>query len=183
MTTAPADRSTALTIAPDSLATLGSALITALGEGGAAQLRDAGYQTGELCLTLLRERQRERGGPSPEALSLGDFAACTRELFRSLGWGELTLDASRELLSVIDVSDWAERRPPPADGNGGAHFTTGLLAGYFGSLACAPVAVLELPTDSGGPGRARFILGSVETVDEVFARLERGERIEEAAGI
>ena len=183
MTSTATARPDALTIAPDSLAALGTALITALGENGAAQLRDAGFQTGDLCLTLLRERQRERGQPSPEALSLDDFAARTAELFRSLGWGELTLDASRELLSVVDVAEWAERRPPQADGSGGAHFTTGMLAGYFGALAGEPVAVLEIAPTIPSPGSARFLLGSVETIEAVFAQLERGARLEEAAGI
>lgn len=176
-TEATAMSAAGLTIAPASLQILATVLVTALGEDGAAHLRDAGFATGEALAAELRARQAERGAPPPEALTIPDFDTATTALLRSAGWGTLAVDASRSTVTVLDVSEWSERgvaapgAPPVAPG---AHFTTGLLAGYFGALAGEPLAVLEVEPAEPTPDRARFLMGSVETVDRLFDRLGRG---------
>lgn len=166
-----------ITIAPASLQVLATVLVTALGEDGAAHLRDAGFATGEALAAQLRARQSERGAPPPEELTLPAFSAATSALLHSTGWGELAVDTSRPAVTVLDASGWCEpgaasattTTPAP-----GAHFTTGLLAGFFGSLAGEPLAVLEVEPDEPAADRARFLMGSVETVDQLFGRLQGG---------
>ncbi|MHB1225089.1 MAG: hypothetical protein ACYC2G_13765 [Gemmatimonadaceae bacterium] len=166
-----------ITIAPASLQALATALVTTLGDDGAAHLRDAGFTTGEALAGQLRARQAERGAPPPEELTLPAFNAATAALLQSTGWGELTVDASRPAVTVLDANGWCESgaaSAAPAVAAPGAHFTTGLLAGFFGTLAGEPLAVLEVEPDEPAPDRARFLMGSVETVNRLFGRLESG---------
>lgn len=174
-----------ITIAPASLQALATALVTALGEDGAAHLRDAGFATGEALAAQLRALQAQRGAPPPEALTLPAFNAATAALLNSTGWGALTVDASRPTVTVLDASEWSE--PGAASGGAsarapGAHFTTGLLAGFFGALAGEPLAVLEVEPAEPAADRARFLMGSVEVVDQLFARLESGTPLSAVLG-
>lgn len=165
-----------ITIAPESLLNLTGALVTALGEEGAAHVRDAGFVTGQALAAQLRSNQAARGAPPPEALTLPAFNTATSILLQHTGWGALSIDSSRTAVTVLEASGWSETAakagatmPAP-----GAHFTTGLLAGFFGALAGEPLAVLEVEPAQPVSDRARFLMGSVETVDQLFAQLERG---------
>lgn len=168
-----------ITIAPESLHVLATALVDAMGEEGAALVRDAGFATGEALAAQLRARQAELGAPAPEELSIPAFNAATAALLRASGWGTLAVDASRPDLTVLEATGWPERGVAAGESTPvpGANFTTGLLAGFFGALAGQPLAVLEVEPDEPAPDRARFLLGSVETVDHLFSRLREGAAV------
>ncbi len=165
-----------ITIAAESLLNLANTLVTALGEEGAAHVRDAGFATGQVLAAQLRASQAERGAPPPEALTLPAFNAATSTLLQHTGWGALSIDSSRPAVTVLEASGWSETAAKAGSTllAPGAHFTTGLLAGFFGSLAGEPLAVLEVEPAEPVTDRARFLMGSVETVDQLFAQLERG---------
>jgi|GEM_PF-3961347 len=160
-------------LSPASLDALADALIGALGDSGAEILRDAGFTTGGALAAELRSRQATRGGVTIEELPRSDFIAAVSELFHESGWGRMEIDASRPALTVLDVHEWSES----SSSRGGTHFTTGMLAGFFGTVAGAELAVLEVDPPSPGHGQGRFLMGSVATVDDLFVRLDAGDAV------
>ena len=61
------------------------------------------------------------------------------------------------------------------------HVGTGLLAGFFGRVADAPLSVLEVECRSAGANRCRFLIGSVDVLQYVYEAMERGVHYEHAA--
>jgi hypothetical protein len=59
--------------------------------------------------------------------------------------------------------------------------STGLFSGFFGRLAGAPMSVLEVEAAHQGPGRARFLLGSIDVMGYVWEAMERGIPYDRAA--
>jgi hypothetical protein len=78
---------------------------------------------------------------------------------------------------ALDVSEWGEA----IDADGGCLVTTGLFAGFFGRLADSPISVLEVDVARQGPGRSRFLLGSVDVMGYVWEAMERGIPYDRAA--
>lgn len=156
-----------------SLGALASACVAMMGDEGAELLRDAGFATGSALADELSARQLARGSTPIEELPRSEFIAAVSELFRESGWGLLEVDASRPALTVLDVRDWSEGSQP----RGGMHFTTGVLAGFFGTIAGEELAVLEVGPPNPEPRHSRFLMGSIATVDALFARLDGGEAV------
>ena len=159
-----------LAVAPATL----HALHAALGHAGAGPLQEAGYVTGQAHAAALQDWLADSGGESVRTLPLGDFQARLGTFFAALGWGRLTLRADGAL-SVVEGREWAERQPRAAGAPPGCHFTTGMLAGFFGALAGDPVAVLEVEPAHDAPDACRFALGSEALMEQLFTRLQQGE--------
>lgn len=174
-TTAPATSPLTL-VSAQSLNALVDAFTSVLGDEGATLLRDAGFTTGVALAAQLRERQATREAPRPEELPRSIFIAAATDIFREAGWGEMEVDPSRSDLTVLDVREWTERSAS------GAHFTTGMLAGFFGAIAGEELAVLEVDPPDQAPGRTRFLMGSVSTVNDLFTRLDSGESVDALLG-
>jgi predicted hydrocarbon binding protein len=160
-----------LAVAPASL----HALHAALGPAGAGTLQEAGYATGQAHAAALQDWLAESGAASVRALPLEEFRARLGAFFAELGWGRLTLRADGAL-SVAEAHDWAERQPRAEGAPPACHFTTGMLAGFFGALAEHPVAVLEVEPAHDAPDGCRFVLGSEPLLEQLFTRLQHGER-------
>ena len=65
----------------------------------------------------------------------------------------------------------------------GCLVTTGTLAGFFGQLSEAPIAVLEVSCQSAGDPHCRFLLGSLEVMAAVHEAMSAGEPLAQAVQV
>jgi hypothetical protein len=140
-------------------------------------IRDAGYAAGRALYDHFAAWLAEQGESHPERLSDERFPWLLEAYFHGIGWGRVELQSLSEAVMALDVSDWGEA-PEAA---GGCLVSTGLFAGLFGRLADAPISVLEVDTAHAGPGRSRFLLGSVDVMGYVWEAMERGIPYDRAA--
>jgi hypothetical protein len=152
-----------------------AALENAAREAGDPQaidrLRDAGYHAGQILFDSFAAWASDRGALSPESLPQERFSALASEFFAELGWGELTFSPVSEAVMALDT-----------DASGGSGLVaTGVFAGFFGRLADAPIAILEVATHPADGARSRFLLGSIDVLGYVHEAMERGIPYERAA--
>lgn len=140
-------------------------------------VRDAGYCAGEALFDGFTEWLHERGEQSPDSLAHERFVPLASEFFARSGWGELTFTPLSDAVMALDADAWSE-----ADGSGsGCLVSTGIFAGFFGRLASAPIAVLEVECRDSIDSRCRFLLGSVDVLGYVYEAMGRGIPYERAA--
>ena len=132
---------------------------------GAERLREAGSLAGLALHDDFAARVRERPGGEPEAMPLAEYIAALAEHFARGGWGTVTIDARRDA-DVLRLSsdDWVEGEPGADAESPACHFSTGLLAGFFGRAAGSPLAVAEVACRSAGAPRCEFVVGSADAV-------------------
>jgi len=164
-----------LAITRDTLTTLRGTLTRDTGVAAAGYLQEAGYAGGQALFEAFRRWLSTRGKGAPESLSVDAFQREATEFFRHAGWGSLELGAIEETVATLDSTDWGE-----ADPNAGAelpscHLSSGMFADFFGRLADAPLAVMEVECRSRGDGRCRFLLGSTEVMQRVYEGMAGGE--------
>lgn len=164
-----------LALAPAALHALHAALAGRLGADAVAVLQETGYATGVAYAAALRDWLDERGDGAPETLPVPAFDDRLATFFRELGWGELTVRPAPGAITVVETRDWAEWQAREAGEPPSCHFSTGLLAGLFGTLAGHPLAVLEVERDE--PRACRFLVGNERVMDGVYERLQRGEAV------
>ena len=111
--------------------------------------------------------------PAPEELPAAEFAVHATEFFRETGWGSIEL-GTLESVATIDSGDWAESDPNAPLDFPGCYFTAGVFADFFGRVAGAPVAVMEVECRSMGDERCRFLVGSAETLQRVYDEMGQG---------
>ena len=158
-----------------------SALHGAVSDSNAAvppdAVRDAGFHAGAAMYDSFSTWLSYRGEYGPESLEDGRFAALVSEFFAAAGWGEITITSLSDAVVAIDSDRWSE-----ADAaSGGCLVTTGIFSGFFGRLAEAPIAVLEVECRSTGESRCRFLLGSGDVLGYVHEAMGRGIPYERAA--
>lgn len=140
-------------------------------------VRDAGFHAGQALFDAFTSWLGERGEQTPDALSDTRFGLLADEFFTELGWGSFHLTALSEAVMSLDSYDWGE-----SDNHcTGCHVSTGLFAGFFGRVADAPIAVLEVECRAGSEGRCRFLLGSVDVLGYVHEAMGRGIPYDRAA--
>ncbi|HKS06361.1 MAG TPA: V4R domain-containing protein [Gemmatimonadaceae bacterium] len=174
--------STTIELLPQQLVTLPRASISALrtallrdaGPGFSSYLQEAGYAGGEAIYAAFREWLTARGADLPEDLPIGAFATQSAAFFTDTGWGHFDVTPIRDLAAIIESSDWAESDPDARFDHPSCHFTTGLLADFFGRVASTPLAVLEVECRSSGGECCRFIAGSAEVMQHVYDRMADG---------
>jgi predicted hydrocarbon binding protein len=164
-----------LAVTRDTLTALRSALMRDTGAAAAGYLQEAGYAGGQALFDAFRGWLAARGKGAPESLSVDAFQREATDFFRRAGWGSLELGALEDAVATLDSSDWGE-----ADPNGGAelptcHVSAGMFADFFGRLADAPLAVMEVECRSRGDQRCRFLLGSTEVMQRVYEGMAAGE--------
>ena len=158
-----------------------SALHAAVSDSNAAvppdAVRDAGFRAGAAMYDSFSTWLSYRGEYGPESLEDGRFAALVSEFFAAAGWGEIAITSLSDAVVAIDSDRWSE-----ADAaGGGCLVTTGIFSGFFGRLAEAPIAVLEVECRSTGESRCRFLLGSGDVLGYVHEAMGRGIPYERAA--
>ena len=157
-----------------SLAALRSALMRDAGPSAAAYLQEAGYAGGDALFGSFTEWVRGRGQDDPVELDLAAFEASATEYFRAAGWGALSITSLGEAVAALDSDDWGEADPASGLSQPSCHFTTGMFASFFGRVAEAPLAVLEVECRSMGHDRCRFLLGNAQVMEHVYMKLETG---------
>jgi len=168
-----------LAITRDSLAALRAALIRDAGPSAAGYLQEAGYAGGGALLEAFRRWLSSRGAGSPETLSIDGFQREATEFFRRAGWGSLHVGALHDTVATLDSADWGEAVPGSAE-QPACHVSAGMFADFFGRVADAPLAVMEVECRSAGGSRCRFLLGSTEVMQQVYEEMSRGTEYEAA---
>ncbi len=143
---------------------------------GIDAIRDAGFAAGVALHDDFAGWLMEQGERSPGDLADDRFGVLVEAFFHLHGWGRIEIAELSDAVFAIEAFDWVE------DGRsgGGCLVSTGLFAGFFGRVAQAPLAVLEV--DVGvTPGHCRFLLGSVEVMHELWEAMGRGERYDHIA--
>ncbi len=163
-----------------SLAALRAALMRDAGASAATYLQEAGYAGGDALFGSFTAWLGARGSGDPTEMDLPAFEVAATEYFRAAGWGSLTIGALGEAVATLDSEDWGEADPSSGLVQPGCHLTTGMFASFFGRIAEAPLAVLEVECRSMGSDRCRFLIGNAPVMEHVYLELERGIAYDEA---
>ena len=140
-------------------------------------VRDAGYQAGQALFDDFTSWLTDRGEATLDSLEDDRFTSLVSGFFEAVGWGTVHFTTLSDAVLALDTYDWAE-----AEGDGGnCHVSTGLFAGFFGRLANAPIAVLEVQCRSADDARCRFLLGSIDVLGYVHEAIGRGIPYDRAA--
>jgi hypothetical protein len=161
----------------DFFAALGKAMESPASAVTVNSVRDAGFHAGQALFDAFTSWLGERGERTPDTLDDVRFGVLADEFFTELGWGSFRLTSLSDSVMTLDSDDWGE-----SDIHGtGCHVTTGMFAGFFGRVADAPIAVLEVECRAGSEGRCRFLLGSVDVLGYVHEAMGRGIPYDRAA--
>ncbi|MEP6832679.1 MAG: 4-vinyl reductase [Gemmatimonas sp.] len=144
-------------------------------------LRDAGYLAGSSLFDAFALWLEERGERAPAELSENHFGPLVSAFFVASGWGEVDITQVSEAVMAIDAHEWCEGDVEGGRELPGCHVSTGLFAGFFGRLADAPLAVLEVECVSSGQNRCRFLLASLDVLQYVHEAMGRGIPYDRAA--
>lgn len=171
-----------LAITRDALAALRGALFRDLGgEVAAGYLQEAGYAGGEALFTTFNRWTADRGYGSAESIAAADFPELATRFFGDLGWGSLSMTRLSESVAALDSGNWSEAEPDAGMDFPTCHITTGMFADFFGRLAGAPLAVMEVECRSMGSAHCRFLLGNSDSLHHVFEEMSRGVPYADAA--
>lgn len=145
-------------------------------------LRSAGDAGGEALLQSFAEWAADHDAGDLSQLPVEDFRLLAAEFLTWCGWGEATLSTdSDELIEVSIANCWESSQREGSQS--GCHLTTGLLHGFFAALAGYELGVMEMECAGlGSGGSCRFIVGTPEMVDTIYAGLNAGARYEDIIG-
>ena len=164
-----------LALTRDTLTALRAALVRDTGAAAAGYLQEAGYAGGQSLFDAFRHWLAARGRGTPESLSVEAFQREATDFFRQAGWGSLEIGALDDTVATLDSSDWGEADPGAGAELPSCHVSAGLFADFFGRLADAPLAVMEVECRSRGDGRCRFLLGSTDVMQRIYEGMANGE--------
>ncbi len=143
------------------------------GGGDAAPLQEAGFAAGETLYDAFGGWLAARGRPAADALDFDAAQAEAGAFFHESGWGEIRIEPLGAVVA-LDSDEWAEAEAEGGLEHPGCAFSTGMLSGFFGRLADAPLAALEVECRSTGAPRCRFLLGGAEALDAAYEEMARG---------
>lgn len=164
-----------LAVTRDALAALRNALMRDTGHAAAGWFQEAGYAGGAALFEAFRGWLETRGAGAPESLSFEQFQRLASEFFREAGWGTLSVGTLHDAVATLDSPDWGEATPGAGVEYPCCHLSTGMLADFFGRVADAPLAVMEVECRSTGADRCRFLLGSAEVLQAVYEGMSQGQ--------
>lgn len=163
-----------VTFSRASLAALRTALLRDAGPGGVAYLQEAGFAGGEALFASFERWLHEQHGVSLDTLDVEQFRSRAVEYFQACGWGGLEISTLGGAIVALDSADWAESDPRAALPHPGCYLTAGLLADFFARMAGAPLATMEVECRSMGHAHCRWLLGSAEALQTVYASMTEG---------
>jgi DNA ligase (NAD+) len=146
-----------------------------------ARLRDAGFAAGEGLYENFGRWLDARGDVPAEYLPDDRFGALLGEFLAAAGWGAVRITPLSDAVMAIDTTEWAEVTPGHGAAGPACHIGTGLLAGFLGRVAGAPLSVLEVECRGAGAPRCRFLVASVDVMQYVYEATTRGIPYESAA--
>lgn len=143
------------------------------GADGEHRMREAGHAGGQELYDRFAAWRAARGDPSPADSALGDFADALTAFTADEGWGTLRLSWEEEAREApgavaLEADGWFEARVAGSSPYPACHYTTGLLAGFFGRLAGASLAVLETACAASGAPACRFLVGAPGALARVY---------------
>ena len=169
-----------MAVTRDTVAALRTALMRDMGYGAAAYLQEAGYAGGASMFDAFRSWLGTQGRGEPDALTTEEFQARASEFFQACGWGSLSIGALHDAVATLDSPDWSEAMPGADLPHPCCHLSSGMFADFFGRVADAPLAVMEVECRSTGADRCRFLLGSAEVMQQVYEGMAAGTAYEDA---
>ena len=168
----PAD---ALVAVPrEALLALRAAMRRGAGDAAAAWLQAGGFAAGTAVFAAFERWSGARGVASAATLELEQFRDVAAQFFRESGWGEVTISALDGVVATVDAPDWAEAEAGAALPHPGCHYSSALLADFFGQVADAPLAALEVECRSSGGSRCRFLIGSESVLNAIYDQMATG---------
>jgi uncharacterized protein len=173
-----------LAVTKDALAALRNALMRDTGHAAAGWFQEAGYAGGAALFEAFRGWLEARDAGAPESLPLDEFQQLAADFFREAGWGTLSVGTLHDAVATLDSPDWGEASPDAGMEHPCCHLSAGMLSDFFGRVADAPLAVMEVECRSSGAERCRFLLGSAEVMQAVYEGMSQGQPYDEAvAGV
>jgi predicted hydrocarbon binding protein len=169
-------------ISRDALSGLRNALMRDTGYASAGYFQEAGYAGGASMFEAFRSWLAARGNEAPESLTLGAFQSEATDFFRECGWGSLEVGELHDTVATLDSADWGEATPDAGLEHPSCHLSSGMFADFFGRLADAPLAVMEVECRSSGHDRCRFLLGSADVLQQVYDGMASGASYSDAVG-
>ncbi|MGI9141131.1 MAG: V4R domain-containing protein [Gemmatimonadaceae bacterium] len=157
-------------------------LLELTGQADMETLRAAGDAGGPALLHAFSHWLADGGTDDVADLPVEVFRQRAAEFFQWCGWGATSLSTGTNSLIEVSISDsWEARRDQSPES--GCHVTTGLLHGFFAALAGYEVGVMEIECAGLGSGETcRFVIGTPEMVDSIYAGLSAGSAYEEIVG-
>lgn len=157
-------------------------LVDLPGEADMETLRAAGDAGGSALLEAFAQWSMDGIAGDLAELPVEEFRQRAAEFFQSCGWGDVSVSNSSDALIEVSIDNCWESQRPHGDQTG-CHLTTGLLHGFFAALAGYELGVMELECAGLGSGGAcRFVIGTPEMVDSIYAGLSAGASYEEIGG-
>jgi predicted hydrocarbon binding protein len=163
-----------LAVTQDALAALRNALMRDMGVAAAGYFQEAGYAGGAALFEAFRGWLGARGAGTPESLAMEDFQRLAGEFFQEAGWGSLTVGSLHDTVATLDSPNWGEAAAGGGMEQPCCHLSAGMFADFFGRVADAPLAVMEVECRSTGGERCRFLLGSTEVMQAVYEGMSQG---------
>jgi predicted hydrocarbon binding protein len=164
----------------DAMVALRTLLFRADSGAAATTLYEAGYAGGGAMHDAFLRWCRSKKLPVAENMAASEFAQHASAFFTELGMGAIEVATLHDAAVALDSSNWAEAEPSSGMQFPGCYLTAGMLTEFLGRVAGSPVSVLEVECRSmgGGAKRCRFIVGSTETVQQVYEALAQGSSYE-----
>lgn len=154
-------------------------LIDLPGEADMHTLRAAGDAGGNALLEAFAQWSKQTAVDDLADLPVDAFRQRAAEFLRFCGWGDVAVNSDSDALIEVSIGDCWETQRKHGD-QSGCHLTTGLLHGFFAALAGYELGVMELECAGlGSGGSCRFVIGTPEMLDSIYAGLSTGASYEE----
>jgi predicted hydrocarbon binding protein len=154
----------------DALTALRNALLRDTGPTAASYLQEAGYAGGGAPSPRDASHWPKAANRAPDTLPVEVFQREATEFFRQAGWGSLAVGALHDTVATLDSADWAEATPEQPLEHPFCHLSSGMFADFFGRVADAPLAVMEVECRTTG----------TEVMQQVYDGMAAGASYEDA---
>jgi predicted hydrocarbon binding protein len=141
-------------------------------------LQEAGYAAGDMVFDRLARASSESEISGTPSASFWDRLS---SLCRELGWGTVRHEELHPGVGALVATEWFEVEEDRSRAL--CPFTTGVFANVLGRVAGQDVAVLQVDCVDGQAGCARFLFGSAQALESVYAGLRDGRDLEASLSI
>jgi predicted hydrocarbon binding protein len=162
----------------DSIVALRTVLFRSDSAAAASSLYEAGYAGGGALHDAFVRWCRWKKLPVAENMAMSEFAQHASGFFSELGMGALDVGTLHDAALTLDSANWSEAEPSTGMQFPGCYLSAGMLTEFLGRLAGSPVTVLEVECRSMGAQRCRFLVGSAETMQQVYEAMAQGTAYE-----
>ena len=162
----------------DAMVALRAMLFRSDSATAASTLFEAGYAGGGALHDAFVRWARWKKLPVAENMAASEFAQHASAFFTELGMGALEVGTLNDAAVTLDSTNWAEAEPSSGMPFPGCYLTSGMLTEFLARVGGSPVSVLEVECRSMGAKRCRFIVGSADTVQQVYEALAQGATYE-----